>query len=211
MALRAWWAHRGYRTCESCRPRAYWVGKCLFMCPKLLINVNEWFFSRWKWVLFEEICLPLQPQKKNGALAQLVEHRTENPCVPGSIPGGTTPPFISPAMVSTWTGFFCVVRGPELLRQLLVEWKTTPALETRNHINSPSKIRGGQGALTEWCRASIQGCSLRSYSRLLRGDRCGHRCTYFHPRFHRNRFQPYLGTFCFSTSLCFCKLQIHHL
>ena len=34
-----------------------------------------------------------------GALAQLVEHRehrTENPCVPGSIPGGTTPPFISP-------------------------------------------------------------------------------------------------------------------
>ena len=30
----------------------------------------------------------------DGALAQLVEHRTENPCVPGSIPGGTTPPFI---------------------------------------------------------------------------------------------------------------------
>ena len=27
---------------------------------------------------------------QNGALAQLVEHRTENPCVPGSIPGGTT-------------------------------------------------------------------------------------------------------------------------
>ena len=33
--------------------------------------------------------------KHFGALAQLVEHRTENPCVPGSIPGGTTfPPFI---------------------------------------------------------------------------------------------------------------------
>ncbi len=28
--------------------------------------------------------------KKNGALAQLVEQWTENPCVPGSIPGGTT-------------------------------------------------------------------------------------------------------------------------
>jgi hypothetical protein len=27
---------------------------------------------------------------KAGALAQLVEQRTENPCVPGSIPGGTT-------------------------------------------------------------------------------------------------------------------------
>ena len=36
----------------------------------------------------------MQPQKQNGAIAQLVEQRTENPCVPGSIPGGTTPPFI---------------------------------------------------------------------------------------------------------------------
>ena len=27
---------------------------------------------------------------KNGILAQLVEQRTENPCVPGSIPGDTT-------------------------------------------------------------------------------------------------------------------------
>ena len=26
----------------------------------------------------------------DGTLAQLVEQRTENPCVPGSIPGGTT-------------------------------------------------------------------------------------------------------------------------
>ena len=35
--------------------------------------------------------LPLQPQiKSNGVIAQLVEQRTENPCVPGSIPGGTT-------------------------------------------------------------------------------------------------------------------------
>ena len=35
--------------------------------------------------------LPLQPQtRNNGAIAQLVEQRTENPCVPGSIPGGTT-------------------------------------------------------------------------------------------------------------------------
>ena len=28
--------------------------------------------------------------RKVGAIAQLVEHRTENPGVPGSIPGGTT-------------------------------------------------------------------------------------------------------------------------
>ena len=37
------------------------------------------------------ICIPLHPQSRNnGAIAQLVEQRTENPCVPGSIPGGTT-------------------------------------------------------------------------------------------------------------------------
>ena len=29
-------------------------------------------------------------QNADGAIAQLVEQRTENPCVPGSIPGGTT-------------------------------------------------------------------------------------------------------------------------
>ena len=32
----------------------------------------------------------LNESKHNGALAQLVEQWTENPCVPGSIPGGTT-------------------------------------------------------------------------------------------------------------------------
>ena len=42
-----------------------------------------------------KIPLYLQPLSKliflaNGALAQLVEQWTENPCVPGSIPGGTT-------------------------------------------------------------------------------------------------------------------------
>ena len=36
-----------------------------------------------------KIALYLQPHYK-GTLAQLVEQRTENPCVPGSIPGGTT-------------------------------------------------------------------------------------------------------------------------
>ena len=40
----------------------------------------------------EQKTLPLHSQFRNivGAIAQLVEQRTENPCVPGSIPGGTT-------------------------------------------------------------------------------------------------------------------------
>ena len=33
---------------------------------------------------------PAIKQNSVGAIAQLVEQRTENPCVPGSIPGGTT-------------------------------------------------------------------------------------------------------------------------
>ena len=37
-----------------------------------------------------DFCCTFARGYKNGALAQLVEHRTENPCVPGSIPGGTT-------------------------------------------------------------------------------------------------------------------------
>lgn len=46
----------------------------------------------------------LQPLNGSGALAQLVEQWTENPCVPGSIPGGTT--------LKTRTemfGFFCFI------------------------------------------------------------------------------------------------------
>ena len=34
--------------------------------------------------------LTLQSQISDGVIAQLVEQRTENPCVPGSIPGDTT-------------------------------------------------------------------------------------------------------------------------
>jgi hypothetical protein len=34
--------------------------------------------------------LDLQPEKTQGAIAQLVEQRTENPCVRGSTPRGTT-------------------------------------------------------------------------------------------------------------------------
>ncbi len=45
---------------------------------------------------YEQFYLSLQSQNEsegvlqNGVIAQLVEQRTENPCVPGSIPGDTT-------------------------------------------------------------------------------------------------------------------------
>ena len=55
---------------------------------------NEFFYSEFgilKIILnfaprFERKSVP----DRDGAIAQLVEQRTENPCVPGSIPGGTT-------------------------------------------------------------------------------------------------------------------------
>ena len=37
-----------------------------------------------------ENALYLQPRKGDGAVAQSVEQRTENPCVAGSIPAHTT-------------------------------------------------------------------------------------------------------------------------
>jgi hypothetical protein len=43
-----------------------------------------------------------------GAIAQLVEHRTENPGVPGSIPGGTTPNRESPRMIRYLRGLLNV-------------------------------------------------------------------------------------------------------
>ena len=48
-------------------------------------------FSLYNICKIRKLYLSLQPQTRNNvAIAQLVEQRTENPCVPGSIPGGTT-------------------------------------------------------------------------------------------------------------------------
>ena len=51
-----------------------------------------------------KVVVLLQPLKQNdGAIAQSVEQRTENPCVPGSIPGGTTAKRTSQEVL-----FFCL-------------------------------------------------------------------------------------------------------
>ena len=57
-------------------------------------------FCRYKNYLY--ICTT----KNDGAIAQLVEQRTENPCVPGSIPGGTTERKLKGFL------FFCAVDRP---------------------------------------------------------------------------------------------------
>ena len=63
---------------------------------------------------FQKLYLPLQPQtRKIGAIAQLVEQRTENPCVPGSIPGGTTCKTRN-ASLSSISEFFVLADSAEL-------------------------------------------------------------------------------------------------
>lgn len=46
--------------------------------------------KRWQNLVVSNKTHIFAPVKRQGAIAQLVEQRTENPCVPGSIPGGTT-------------------------------------------------------------------------------------------------------------------------
>ncbi len=45
---------------------------------------------------------PERNRAMEGAIAQLVEHRTENPGVPGSIPGGTTKKEQIPQSTALW-------------------------------------------------------------------------------------------------------------
>ena len=46
---------------------------------------------------------------KKGAIAQLVEQRTENPCVPGSIPGGTTKQNNLAKILKLWRDFLYLI------------------------------------------------------------------------------------------------------
>ena len=57
--------------------------------PSLNQNYPQEYLNRTENATF---ALPrdLKLQQGEGTLAQMVEQRTENPCVPGSIPGGTT-------------------------------------------------------------------------------------------------------------------------
>ena len=77
-----------------------------------ILNFSHIFFENS--LQFQKLCLPLQPQtRKIGAIAQLVEQRTENPCVPGSIPGGTTAKLRN-ASLSSVSEFFVLADSTEL-------------------------------------------------------------------------------------------------
>ena len=58
----------------------------------------------------------LQTQN-GGAIAQLVEQRTENPCVPGSIPGGTTKKEVFIILIKT---SFCIFSHSEFAVRIFI-------------------------------------------------------------------------------------------
>ena len=73
--------------------------------------------------------LYLHPLKQaTGALAQLVEQRTENPCVPGSIPGGTTTK--NPNKLFGFFGFYNLLFKKNVISQYFFRHKTVISLFT---------------------------------------------------------------------------------
>ncbi len=58
--------------------------------------------------LFFYLC---QRKYAKGTIAQLVEQRTENPCVPGSIPGGTTGRLEKVSLFCFYPSAFCYKTG----------------------------------------------------------------------------------------------------
>ena len=116
-------------------------------------------------------------QDKDGAIAQLVEQRTENPCVPGSIPGGTTPPFITPQFSTESSGFF--MRQP--LARLRIRWLNRMC---KSHVMNANAIASCRS--TAWV---IRGKSLYSNAKRpelstclwITAVRCVHKSVEKHP------------------------------
>uniref|UniRef100_UPI00280B3185 hypothetical protein n=1 Tax=uncultured Bacteroides sp. TaxID=162156 RepID=UPI00280B3185 len=55
----------------------------VFCAQKTSFYTKTAFFQL-KYLQVRKVCVPLHPQtRNNGAIAQMVEQRTENPCVPG--------------------------------------------------------------------------------------------------------------------------------
>jgi hypothetical protein len=80
-----------------------------------------------------------------GAIAQLVEQRTENPCVPGSIPGGTTKK--TPCISST--GFLHLQAKSKSVRL-----KTMPGSSPVFHLFNP-EMDDSSGSLA--CQFTVCG------------------------------------------------------
>ena len=70
-----------------------------------ILNTNQKNKAAFFFVSSKDILI-FALENKRGAIAQLVEQRTENPCVPGSIPGGTTLKISRNVVTEQVTAFF---------------------------------------------------------------------------------------------------------
>ena len=68
--------------------------------------IHKYREKKRKYFCLFRIMLYLCSANDNGAIAQMVEQRTENPCVPGSIPGGTTLKISRNVVTEQVTAFF---------------------------------------------------------------------------------------------------------
>ena len=84
---------QNYRGCSFEHPH--------FFVQILKISPNWFFFDK---VFAYSDLRYIFAVRKGGAIAQSVEQWTENPCVPGSIPGGTTPLNTRPLQISYLQG-----------------------------------------------------------------------------------------------------------
>ena len=90
------WSERGDSNARPLRPERSALPTALHSVTKSITKI----YQKTKTEKFLKIFIKsfarliflfyLCTRKQDGAIAQLVEQRTENPCVPGSIPGGTT-------------------------------------------------------------------------------------------------------------------------
>ena len=79
-----------------------------FVATKILkiMFIHKYREKKRKYFCLFRIMLYLCSANDNGAIAQMVEQRTENPCVPGSIPGGTTLKISRNVVTEQVTAFF---------------------------------------------------------------------------------------------------------
>ena len=71
-----------------------------------------------------------------GTLAQLVEQRTENPCVPGSIPGGTTFKFQRSSVGQRLTELFFFQGANEGTNEFIIIYQTSYQYYNNTHFRN---------------------------------------------------------------------------
>ena len=78
---------------------------------ELKMENSEWVFSIFCLTGFRKVIIFMR-QLRRGALAQSVEQRTENPCVPSSILGGATKKNKQLGQLFSWPFLLCLKNVP---------------------------------------------------------------------------------------------------